>query len=113
MSLSVVSVDAFTSVPFAGNPAAVCVHTESLSDVLQQAVASEMNLSETAFVRVLDRTTGHCALRWFTPTNEVNLCGHATLATAHALFAGCARPTMCAASFNALSPLQMVLKEAS
>ena len=76
-------VDAFTNRPFGGNPAAVCwLETEAESGWMQ-AVAAEMNLSETAFVR--PQSDGH-ELRWFTPTMEVDLCGHATLATAKALW---------------------------
>lgn len=81
-------VDAFTDRPFAGNPAAVCWLDDEADPQWMQAVAAEMNLSETAFVRRQDEDF---ALRWFTPTVEVDLCGHATLATAHALwFAGIA-----------------------
>jgi len=77
------TVDAFTNRPFGGNPAAVCwLESEQATDWMQ-SVAAEMNLSETAFVRQLPE--GH-ELRWFTPTMEVDLCGHATLATAHALW---------------------------
>lgn len=77
------TVDAFTNRPFGGNPAAVCwLETEAPREWMQ-AVAAEMNLSETAFVRRLPE--GY-ELRWFTPTMEVDLCGHATLATAHALW---------------------------
>jgi len=78
-------VDAFTDRPFAGNPAAVCWLEEAADPAWMQAVAAEMNLAETAFVRRLDE--GH-ELRWFTPTVEVDLCGHATLATAHAVWEG-------------------------
>lgn len=76
-------VDAFTDRPFSGNPAAVAVIDEFPSAERMQAIASEMNLSETAFA--VARTDGDYDLRWFTPTTEVNLCGHATLATAHVL----------------------------
>jgi PhzF family phenazine biosynthesis protein len=76
-------VDAFTDRPFGGNPAAVCWLQSEAETAWMQAVAGEMNLSETAFVRPLDE--GY-ELRWFTPTMEVDLCGHATLATAHALW---------------------------
>ncbi|SFI70384.1 PhzF family phenazine biosynthesis protein [Planctomicrobium piriforme] len=76
-------VDAFTDRPFSGNPAAVCWLDEPVPDDWMQAVAAEMNLSETAFVRPKGDQLG---LRWFTPTVEVDLCGHATLATAHALW---------------------------
>jgi PhzF family phenazine biosynthesis protein len=78
-----VQVDAFTSTPFRGNPAAVCLLVDPRDDDWMQAVAREMNLAETAFVRELD---DGFSLRWFTPTVEVDLCGHATLAAAHALW---------------------------
>jgi PhzF family phenazine biosynthesis protein len=77
-------VDAFTATPFAGNPAAVCVLSESRDADWMQNVAAEMNLSETAFLR--PRTEETYRLRWFTPTHEVDLCGHATLASAHVLW---------------------------
>ncbi|RMH16648.1 MAG: PhzF family phenazine biosynthesis protein, partial [Gemmatimonadetes bacterium] len=77
-------VDAFTSRPFGGNPAAVYLLAEPLSEELMQAIANEMNLSETAFVAPPDEH-GVRRLRWFTPECEVPLCGHATLAAAHAL----------------------------
>ncbi|WP_425614280.1 PhzF family phenazine biosynthesis protein [Anatilimnocola sp. NA78] len=76
-------VDAFTNRPFAGNPAAVCWLEGDAVDTWMQAVAAEMNLAETAFIRKLPE--GY-ELRWFTPTIEVDLCGHATLASAHALW---------------------------
>lgn len=76
-------VDAFTKRPFGGNPAAVCWLEQEADPAWMQAVAMEMNLSETAFVRRLP--DGH-ELRWFTPTVEVDLCGHATLASAHAVW---------------------------
>ena len=76
-------VDAFTEHPFAGNPAAVCLLPEPREESWMQAVAGEMNLSETAFVVPEE---GAFQLRWFTPTSEVDLCGHATLATAHTLW---------------------------
>jgi predicted PhzF superfamily epimerase YddE/YHI9 len=77
------TIDAFTSEPFAGNPAAVCLLEDERSDAWLQAVAAEMNLSETAF---LWRDGPAWRLRWFTPAVEVPLCGHATLASAHLLF---------------------------
>jgi len=78
-------IDAFTDRPFSGNPAAVCLLEKPLSAETMRAVASEMNLSETAFVRPPNRE-GMRRLQWFTPEVEVPLCGHATLATAHVLF---------------------------
>jgi predicted PhzF superfamily epimerase YddE/YHI9 len=83
MTLELVTVDAFTDEPFAGNPAAVAFVDAFPDDGLMQAVAREMNLSETAFV--VARGDGDHDLRWFTPTTEVELCGHATLAAAHVL----------------------------
>jgi len=76
-------IDAFTDKAFAGNPAAVCLLEHPLADDAMAAIAAEMNLSETAFV--LSEGNGW-HLRWFTPTVEVPLCGHATLATARALW---------------------------
>ncbi|MFA6038050.1 MAG: PhzF family phenazine biosynthesis protein [Legionellales bacterium] len=78
------TVDAFAKKPFTGNPAAVMIVDEFFQDALSQKIANEMNLSETAFVKPLG--VDHFHLRWFTPTTEVKLCGHATLATAHILY---------------------------
>jgi PhzF family phenazine biosynthesis protein len=90
MSLQIFQVDAFTSKLFGGNPAAVCITDEWLDDALMQHIAGENNLSETAFaVRDEDRYV----IRWFTPDVEVDLCGHATLATAHVLFEHLSHPT--------------------
>lgn len=83
MGLRILQVDAFTDHPFAGNPAAVCVLPEAKPESWMQKVAAEMNLSETAF---LFRENDGFRLRWFTPTVEVDLCGHATLASSHALW---------------------------
>lgn len=83
MALPLFQVDAFTDRPFAGNPAAVCLLDGPRDARWMQQVAAEMNLSETAFV--LPRQDGW-ELRWFTPTTEVDLCGHATLASAHVLW---------------------------
>jgi len=83
MSIPVVQVDAFTNRPFAGNPAAVCVLPGPANEQWMARVAEEMNLSETAFLYDQD---GGYNLRWFTPTVEVELCGHATLAAAHVLW---------------------------
>jgi PhzF family phenazine biosynthesis protein len=84
MSCAVYYVDAFTNTAFAGNPAAVCLLPAAREDDWLQAVAAEMNLSETAFLR--PHPDGGSRLRWFTPTHEVDLCGHATLASAHVLW---------------------------
>ncbi len=88
MGLTVVQVDAFTNKPFTGNPAAVCVTDKPLEEGLMQAIAAEMNLSETAFLCPLENgpINGGFSLRWFTPATEVDLCGHATLASAHVLW---------------------------
>ena len=83
MPLTLMTVDAFTSEPFRGNPAAVCFLDGPKPDDWMQHVAAEMNLAETAF---LLPEGDAFRLRWFTPTTEVPLCGHATLATAHALW---------------------------
>jgi PhzF family phenazine biosynthesis protein len=83
MPIRIVHVDAFTSQPFAGNPAAVCVLPASPSESWMRNVAREMNLSETAFLVPQD---GGYNLRWFTPAVEVDLCGHATVAAAHVLW---------------------------
>jgi predicted PhzF superfamily epimerase YddE/YHI9 len=77
-------VDAFADRPFSGNPAAVCLLNEPADEAWMQAVAAEMNLSETAFLAL--RANGGFDLRWFTPAIEVDLCGHATLASAHILW---------------------------
>jgi PhzF family phenazine biosynthesis protein len=82
--MRLLQIDAFTSHPFGGNPAAVCLLDRDVDDVWMQRVAMEMNLPETAFLR--GRDDGSWSLRWFTPTVEVDLCGHATLASAYALW---------------------------
>jgi predicted PhzF superfamily epimerase YddE/YHI9 len=81
--LPLLQIDAFTSEPFAGNPAAVCFLDRERDAAWMQAVGAEMNLSETAFLLPLGDAW---SLRWFTPSVEVALCGHATLASAHALW---------------------------
>ncbi|XP_065699166.1 phenazine biosynthesis-like domain-containing protein isoform X3 [Patagioenas fasciata] len=91
MQIPTFTVDAFTDRPFSGNPAAVCLLESDLNEDVHQKIATEMNLSETAFIRKLhpgdDFTKSSCfGLRWFTPANEVPLCGHATLAAAAVLF---------------------------
>src|SRR5438876_6346095 len=83
MKLPLYQVDAFTSRLFAGNPAAVVPLPEWLPDATMQAIALENNLSETAFFVFAG---GRYELRWFTPAVEVDLCGHATLASAHVIF---------------------------
>jgi PhzF family phenazine biosynthesis protein len=83
MPLPYFVVDAFTSRPFGGNPAAVCPLEAWLPDATLASIAAEMNLAETAF---FVREADGFRLRWFTPAVEVDLCGHATLASAHVLF---------------------------
>jgi len=83
MGVRIFIVDAFTEAPFLGNPAAVCILEKEASSPWMQAIAAEMNLSETAFVVPQEERFG---LRWFTPAAEVDLCGHATLASAHILW---------------------------
>ena len=95
MALAIFQVDAFTSEPFSGNPAGVCLLPEDRDESWMQNVAREMNLAETAFLRIRpDERQGTSRspeppgwnLRWFTPAVEVDLCGHATLASAHVLW---------------------------
>lgn len=107
MSLPLFQVDAFTDKPFAGNPAAVCVLPRSADEAWMQAVAAEMNLSETAFLaRHEDPFKRAYRLRWFTPVTEVPLCGHATLASAHVLWTeGYYRPTEMIRFFTASGEL--------
>jgi PhzF family phenazine biosynthesis protein len=83
MELSIFQIDAFSDKVFAGNPAAVVPLEEWFDDKVLLAIAAENNLSETAF---FVRGRDSCSLRWFTPAQEIDLCGHATLATAHVLF---------------------------
>ena len=83
MKISIFQVDAFSDQLFKGNPAAVCPLNEWLPDELMQNIAQENNLAETAFI--VPANEGY-EIRWFTPTVEVDLCGHATLASAHVVF---------------------------
>ena len=80
-------VDAFTQTPFAGNPAGVCPLETPLPAALMQQIAAENNLAETAFLVPRAGTPAEYDIRWFTPAVEIDLCGHATLASAHVLFA--------------------------
>lgn len=82
---SILRVDAFTTRPFGGNPAAVVLDADRLSDDHMRAIAGEMNVSETCFLMPATGAADY-RLRWFTPRVEVSFCGHGTLATAHALF---------------------------
>lgn len=83
MKIPIFHVDSFTVKPFKGNPAGVCLLEQPRDDAWMQAIATEMRLSETAF---LSPKGNDYNLRWFTPSTEVDLCGHATLASAHILF---------------------------
>ncbi len=83
MKLSIYQIDAFAENPFEGNPAAICPLEEWLSDELMQSIAEENNLSETAF---FVPTEQGFHIRWFTPDTEVDICGHATLASAYVIF---------------------------
>jgi PhzF family phenazine biosynthesis protein len=100
MSLPLYQVDAFARRPFEGNPAAVCLLEREADAEWMQAVAAEMSLSETAFV--WPRGPGF-GLRWFTPTVEVDLCGHATLASAHVLWSSGRLAPDASARFETLS----------
>jgi len=86
MGLAIYQVDAFTDRPFAGNPAGVCLLPSFPSPEWMLAVAREMSLAETAFLARRDGVAAEYDLRWFTPTVEIELCGHATLASAHLLW---------------------------
>jgi len=102
MPLPITQVDAFSDRPFAGNPAAVCVLPTPGDPVWMQNVAREMNLAETAF---LVRQADGYDLRWFTPAVEVDLCGHATLASAHVLWSDGVLPPDTQARFHTRSGL--------
>src|SRR4029450_1073871 len=97
MAIRIVTVDAFTNVPFAGNPAAVCVLPERRPDEWLRHVAPEMNLSDPAS-RV--RRDDEVDLRWLTPSVEVDLCGHAPIASAHVLWEDGHLPASAQARFH-------------
>jgi predicted PhzF superfamily epimerase YddE/YHI9 len=103
------TVDAFADRPFSGNPAAVCLLPEPRDDAWLQSVATEMNLSETAYP--LPRADGAFDLRWFTPSVEVALCGHATLASAHILWETGRLPADQAARFHTRSGVLTCVRE--
>ena len=88
--IPIYQIDAFTDELFKGNPAAICLISKNYPDTILQKIAAEMNLAETAFLYVPNiseiKKMSRFRLRWFTPQVEVNLCGHATLATSHLLF---------------------------
>jgi len=98
--VTIYQVDAFTDRPFTGNPAGVCILSEAADETWMQYVASEMNLSETAFIVTQGSVYN---LRWFTPAVEVDLCGHATLASAHILWETGAVPAGSEIQFSSLS----------
>ena len=110
MAQEIFQVDAFTDKPFAGNPAAVCVLPEAADEAWMQDVASEMNLSETAFL--VQQEDGY-NLRWFTPAAEVDLCGHATLASAHILWEQGLLPSDAQARFFTRSGLLGAVRKGS
>lgn len=109
MNIPIFVVDAFTQDAFAGNPAGVCFLESEADAAWMQKVAMEMKHAETAFVRPID--DGY-ELRWFTPTVEVDLCGHATLASAHALWESGELPESRAARFFTRSGLLVASKRA-
>ena len=98
--MTIYQVDAFTDKPFSGNPAGVCILSEAAGETWMQQIASEMNLSETAFM-VREGRVYH--LRWFAPVVEVDLCGHATLASAHILWETGAVPAGDEVAFSTMS----------
>ena len=108
MGTTIYQVDSFTDKPFGGNPAAVCLLSEPAEEPWMQAVAREMNLSETAFLHPVEDGYG---LRWFTPAVEVDLCGHATLASAHILWETGALSLRTEARFQTLSGLLTAHRE--
>jgi predicted PhzF superfamily epimerase YddE/YHI9 len=107
-SIPLYQVDAFSDQPFRGNPAGVCLLPEAQPESWMQAVAAEMNLSETAF---LVKNGADFDLRWFTPKTEVDLCGHATLASAHILFETETVATDATIRFHSLSGLLTATKQ--
>jgi PhzF family phenazine biosynthesis protein len=108
MSIPLFKVDAFTDHAFSGNPAAICLLDGPRPDQWMQSVATEMALSETAFLLPKDEgasPSGRYHLRWFTPLKEVRLCGHATLASAFVLWQNKRQPVDSVLYFNTLSGL--------
>jgi PhzF family phenazine biosynthesis protein len=106
--MKIYQVDAFTDKPFTGNPAGVCVLPAPKDDAWMQDVAREMNLAETAF---LMKQADGFNLRWFTPTVEVELCGHATLASAHILWEIGRLPLAAPAHFHSFSGLLTAVRK--
>lgn len=110
MKIPIFTVDAFTEKPFSGNPAAVCLPDEPLFDSVMQNIAFELNLAETAFVVKEDNAW---RLRWFTPASEVDLCGHATLSTAHIMWEEGIVPADRPINFNTKSGLLITYRKGS
>ena len=110
MSWVIYQVDAFADRPFSGNPAGVCILERAAPERWMQAVAAEMNVAETAFL--VRRDDGTFDLRWFTPSIEVDLCGHATLASAHVLWEERVLPAGERARFHTKSGLLTAWREA-
>ena len=109
MKLPIYQVDAFASEVFRGNPAAVVPYNEPVSTELMQKVAMENNLSETAFIQ--RSGAGQYRIRWFTPSVEVDLCGHATLAAAHVVMTEL-EPGLQRVAFNAgVGPLEVEVRD--
>jgi len=106
--MKIYQVDAFAAKPFKGNPACVCLMNSEKSEEWMQNVAMEMNLSETAF---LTKSKDGFDLRWFTPTTEVDLCGHATLASAHIIWETGILPRDAQAKFYTKSGLLSAVKD--
>ncbi len=108
--LKIFQVDSFTTQPFAGNPAAVCLATSPQDEAWMQDLACELKHSETAFL-VPEGSAYH--LRWFTPTSEINLCGHATLASAHILWEFGIEPADKKLAFRTMSGMLYAQKDGS
>jgi PhzF family phenazine biosynthesis protein len=104
MHLPLYQIDAFSANAFGGNPAAVCPLPSWIDDALMQSIAAENNLAETAFFAP---TSAGYDIRWFTPTDEVDLCGHATLASAHVVFEHLARGSQSVTFGSKSGPLRV------
>ncbi len=104
--MKIYQVDAFTDKVFKGNPAAVCIIDDYLSEKTMLNIAAEMNLSETAFIK---KQEDSYSIRWFTPKTEVELCGHATLASAHIIFS--LNTNLNKITFNSCSGNLIAIKE--
>lgn len=107
--IALYQVDAFTNEAFKGNPAAICPLDSFLPDEALQAIANENNLAETAFIVEMDGTAADYHLRWFTPTTEVKMCGHATLASAYVVFKYL-KPELATLRFQSLSGILTVVR---